>query len=759
MIDMGEGGGGGAIEKVLPVDDREAATTMKLRLFARHYRLKNVNGPGLLARRTHVHHIQEGVQEAQSMSVFSTSFPCAAAMSKRWFLIAMLLIGLSYTFHCSMILRIVLGHGQDTGQYLRFSALQLRSESAAPVPNLTAPVIAAVGPMFNGCQGFDSAWIAKSVSNAHDGQRGLVEISSDFREYTVDLGHQQQVNGYFFQLTPEPEAALDPVRFSAELSADRVTWKPLAGGSKCLGQTWASATHQTTTAARSTYVQLDLRIPLLGYAEAAGYLVVCFGCALILLFGYLRLYDLGKPTMITSLSFLLVCLTASLLSDVASHAEGVPAGSVLRALWLRVANIPLTASIVCVLVFKEAWIINALFASGSLGVTLYFTSRVVERDEADDCLHGFDIAPMEKIAFLIMSVIALMLRRRDRQVSKRMVHGDLAQYQTIWDHLMQDRDERRAMHGIKQILRGRNCSTTTPPSQLYQPGLALTPAATLTFKYGTGSPSPGPPLSPTGRFAGRGQANNTRFESVAAKFRAGGVAQLIGGSTFLGTFEGVSRHGRREAADLKGYKAVPSLDILYTHAVLVEPMMRSKVQQWGRATRALVSLWTPAEEAEGEGRGGRSRARSIEYYRWADVTPELLARVAWAPIKNPKRTIEKLVRSYGGKACKLLDVCRDSLVFEHTWELEEGLKSILEDKDIQVVYAKDRLGEDYDAENKSSGYRDVLLNLRIITDETKRLGIAGHVVEIQLQLLQYAQIKKLGGGHKRYVAVRNANGQ
>eukprot|EP00961_Rhodomonas_salina_P204199 2755334-Rhodomonas_salina.4 len=37
--------------------------------------------------------------------------------------------------------------------------------------------------------------------------------------------------------------------------------------------------------------------------------------------------------------------------------------------------------------------------------------------------------------------------------------------------------------------------------------------------------------------------------------------------------------------------------------------------------------------------------------------------IKWAALKGPERAIEKLVRSYGGKVWRLLDVCRQNIIF------------------------------------------------------------------------------------------------
>ncbi len=56
------------------------------------------------------------------------------------------------------------------------------------------------------------------------------------------------------------------------------------------------------------------------------------------------------------------------------------------------------------------------------------------------------------------------------------------------------------------------------------------------------------------------------------------------------------------------------------------------------------------------------------------------------------------------------------------------------------VRVKNRLDPDYNAE-ESLGYRDVALNLRVVTAETRQLGSETHVCEVQLLLRAFAELK------------------
>ena len=80
------------------------------------------------------------------------------------------------------------------------------------------------------------------------------------------------------------------------------------------------------------------------------------------------------------------------------------------------------------------------------------------------------------------------------------------------------------------------------------------------------------------------------------------------------------------------------------------------------------------------------------------------------------------------------------IIFESATDLLSCLEAVGTDPDVVVVRVKNRLRADYDA-RQSAGYRDVMVNLRVATAETVRLGVDGHVCELQLVLRSFAELK------------------
>mmetsp|Transcript_34638 Transcript_34638/g.50728 ORF Transcript_34638/g.50728 Transcript_34638/m.50728 type:complete len:100 (-) Transcript_34638:283-582(-) len=87
-------------------------------------------------------------------------------------------------------------------------------------------------------------------------------------------------------------------------------------------------------------------------------------------------------------------------------------------------------------------------------------------------------------------------------------------------------------------------------------------------------------------------------------------------------------------------------------------------------------------------------------------------------------------------------------------DIASCLQNISNDPHVQILRIKNRLSPDYDAAQLSGGYRDVALNLILITPETQRLGLNGHVCEVQLILKPFYEHRS-NEGHARYVAFRN----
>eukprot|EP00282_Hemiselmis_andersenii_P006361 CAMPEP_0114125082 /NCGR_PEP_ID=MMETSP0043_2-20121206/9114_1 /TAXON_ID=464988 /ORGANISM="Hemiselmis andersenii, Strain CCMP644" /LENGTH=242 /DNA_ID=CAMNT_0001217991 /DNA_START=68 /DNA_END=793 /DNA_ORIENTATION=- len=206
--------------------------------------------------------------------------------------------------------------------------------------------------------------------------------------------------------------------------------------------------------------------------------------------------------------------------------------------------------------------------------------------------------------------------------------------------------------------------------------------------------------------------------------------------------------------------SVTSLDQLMTQARGTDPLLKKKVQQWAGVSAGYFALnrmfWTRIEEGGDVSRTAMQRALSQrgvaaflsrkgtvqqgeplfnKYVRWDTIADdqEQVQRIKWAKIKTPSRAMEKLMRVYQGNVSRLVDLTRQSIVFEGIGDLVKCLEAILLDPEVVVLRIKNRLDKSYDS-SLSAGYRDVALNVRIVSEEAIELALDTHVCEVQLIL-------------------------
>jgi hypothetical protein len=90
----------------------------------------------------------------------------------------------------------------------------------------------------------------------------------------------------------------------------------------------------------------------------------------------------------------------------------------------------------------------------------------------------------------------------------------------------------------------------------------------------------------------------------------------------------------------------------------------------------------------------------------------------------------------------LVDICRQTIIFEDPSSLAKCMSIIGSDTEARVVRIKNRLDPAFNTA-KSAGYRDVALNLKLSNVETLGMGLEEHVCEVQLILLPMYQLKVL----------------
>ena len=177
------------------------------------------------------------------------------------------------------------------------------------------------------------------------------------------------------------------------------------------------------------------------------------------------------------------------------------------------------------------------------------------------------------------------------------------------------------------------------------------------------------------------------------------------------------------------YQSVNNLDQLFVQAAGLHPFLRAKVANWAMQINALVPV-------------AGSRPQEISFRRWSDIAKDQvsLRAMQWGQLKTRKRAVEKLFRSYSLEVSRLVDLCRQSLYFGNLDEILQCLKLIAEDPTVELLRVHNRLRPSFDA-SATAGYRDVLLNLKLRTQDTEALGVHNHVCEVQLVLEEFARFK------------------
>jgi len=219
-------------------------------------------------------------------------------------------------------------------------------------------------------------------------------------------------------------------------------------------------------------------------------------------------------------------------------------------------------------------------------------------------------------------------------------------------------------------------------------------------------------------------------------------------------------------------RPVDSLDQLYCQAIALNPHLIAKVQSWALCSRGCFistataaagnreKVETTASAAEHGYCDCENSRLSSGFVLWRDVHEQeqlVGGQVQWAKVKSVHRSIEKCTRSYGKKVSHLLDICRQSIYFDSIAGVAACLAAISSDPDVLISRIKNRFDPSLNSD-VSAGFRNLAVSLRIMTTDTRLLGVDMHICEVQLLLIRMAAIKN-DEGHKRYILFRNLRGE
>ena len=121
-------------------------------------------------------------------------------------------------------------------------------------------------------------------------------------------------------------------------------------------------------------------------------------------------------------------------------------------------------------------------------------------------------------------------------------------------------------------------------------------------------------------------------------------------------------------------------------------------------------------------------------------------------IKSRARAIEKLYRSYGGDASRLVDLVRTICKFDTLDDMISFVES-LRGAPLVVVGSKNSLTTAFDSK-ESAGYRNINLSVIVVDAFTFSHGLDAHVSELQLGLKSIEALRD-EVGHMHYIKWRD----
>eukprot|EP00929_Paragymnodinium_shiwhaense_P020848 TRINITY_DN13766_c0_g2_i1.p1 TRINITY_DN13766_c0_g2~~TRINITY_DN13766_c0_g2_i1.p1 ORF type:complete len:656 (+),score=96.36 TRINITY_DN13766_c0_g2_i1:170-2137(+) len=126
-------------------------------------------------------------------------------------------------------------------------------------------------------------------------------------------------------------------------------------------------------------------------------------------------------------------------------------------------------------------------------------------------------------------------------------------------------------------------------------------------------------------------------------------------------------------------------------------------------------------------------------------------------VKQPRRAIQKIWRSYNGQPQRLVDIVRASIVCDTTLQLLTVLRRIAGDNGAGIVRIKNLFDPSYDSD-MTAGYRCLALNIIIVDQRTRSSSTEQHICELQLGLHKMHELKT-DGGHSRFVSFRDSSAE
>ena len=140
---------------------------------------------------------------------------------------------------------------------------------------------------------------------------------------------------------------------------------------------------------------------------------------------------------------------------------------------------------------------------------------------------------------------------------------------------------------------------------------------------------------------------------------------------------------------------ITSLDQLFNQAVCIDCFLKMKVKQLALVSNGLVLVSVNENESN-----------KYKYIRLDEIlaTSCLSQNIRWSPLKGTQRALEKLLRVYDCDVSRLLDCCRQRIIFENLDDILKCLVAMEEDPEIEIVRIKNMMDVNYDS-RFTAGFR------------------------------------------------------
>jgi hypothetical protein len=192
---------------------------------------------------------------------------------------------------------------------------------------------------------------------------------------------------------------------------------------------------------------------------------------------------------------------------------------------------------------------------------------------------------------------------------------------------------------------------------------------------------------------------------------------------------------------------IESIDQLWTQAMLLRGSLLTKVLSFAQQFNGLFQV---RDEV-----GVFERSEKL----W-EFSGEVESRLQMGGIKSVERGTLKVDSIYEGDVSRVLDVCREMIVFEGIKDLADCLHALSKDPELSVVRIKSSMTKAGLNPVVPMGLHFISVNLRIHNAQTKRLAVSGHVCEMLLMLRSSAELltpelKKKYAQHRNIVSMFN----